>query len=63
MTTHSSILPEKSHGQRSLASYSIWGHKESDATKHVCAHTPLLYLDLPQCLLWDHTESDTTEAT
>ena len=27
------FLPEKSHGQRSLAGYSSWGHKESDTTK------------------------------
>ena len=25
---------ENSHGQRSLAGYSPWGHKESDITKH-----------------------------
>ena len=24
------FLPGKSHGQRSLAGYSLWGHKESD---------------------------------
>ena len=24
------LLPSKSHGQRSLVSYSPWGHKESD---------------------------------
>ena len=28
MATHSNILPEESHGQRSLAGYSPWGHKE-----------------------------------
>ena len=31
------FLPEKFHGQRSLASYGPWGHKESDtaeATEH-----------------------------
>ena len=28
---------ENPHGQRSLAGYSPWGHKESDATEH--AHT------------------------
>ena len=28
------FLPEKSHGQRSLAGYSPWGHKESDMTEH-----------------------------
>ena len=27
------FLPEKSHGQRSLAGYSPWGHKELDMTK------------------------------
>ena len=30
MATHSSILAGKSHGQRSLVSYSTWGQKESD---------------------------------
>ena len=29
---HSSILAGKSHGKRSLAGYSPWGHKESDMT-------------------------------
>ena len=28
------ILPEKSHGQRSLVGYSPWGHKESYMTEH-----------------------------
>ena len=28
------FLPGKSHGQRSLAGYSPWGHKESDTTKY-----------------------------
>ena len=31
------FLPEKFHGQRSLAGYSPWGHKDSDTTE--CAHT------------------------
>ena len=26
------FLPRKCHGQRSLADYSPWGHKESDRT-------------------------------
>ena len=30
MATHSSILAWKTRGQKSLASYSPWGHKESD---------------------------------
>ena len=34
VATHSSIfLPGESHGQRSLAGYSPWGHKESDTTE------------------------------
>ena len=28
------FLPGKSHGQKSLAGYSPWGHKELDATEH-----------------------------
>ena len=30
MTTHSSILAGESHGQRSLAGYSLLGHEELD---------------------------------
>ena len=33
MATHSSILAWRIHGQRSLAGYSSWGHKESDTTE------------------------------
>ena len=33
MATHSSILAGEFHGQRSLAGYSPWGHKELDMTK------------------------------
>ena len=29
------FLPGKFHGQRSLAGYSLWGHKESDTTKQL----------------------------
>ena len=32
MATPSSILALKSHGQRSLVDYSLWGGKESDTT-------------------------------
>ena len=28
------FLPGESRGQRSLAGYSPWGHKESDTTEH-----------------------------
>ena len=27
------------HGQRTLAGYSPWGHKESDMTEYTCTHT------------------------
>ena len=29
------FLPENAYGQRSLAGYSPWGHKESDTTKQL----------------------------
>ena len=32
--------------RRSLASYSSWGHKESDATEHLRIYTLALYLQL-----------------
>ena len=40
MATHFSILAWRIHGQRSLAGYSPWGHKEShttEATEHTHA--------------------------
>ena len=33
MATHFSFLAWESQGQRSLAGYSSWSHKESDATE------------------------------
>ena len=33
------FLPGKSHGPRSLAGYSPWGHKESDTTEYTHTHT------------------------
>ena len=33
--THSSFLPGKSHGWKSLVGYSPWGHKESDTTEQL----------------------------
>ena len=36
------FLPEKSHGQRSLVDYSLWGCKESDATENT-QHTDDLF--------------------
>ena len=35
MATHSSILAEEFHGQRSLMGYSTWGLKESDMTEQL----------------------------
>ena len=32
------LLPGKSHGQRSLISYSPWGRKESDTTERLHFH-------------------------
>ena len=34
------FLPGKSHGQRSLAGYSPWGHKKLDMTEHTCTPQP-----------------------
>ena len=48
MAMHSSILPGKLHGQRSLAGYSPWGCKESDTTERLhLAGTWALYLLSP----------------
>ena len=33
------FLPEKSHGQRSLAGYSPWGHRELDTTERLNNNT------------------------
>ena len=32
MGAHSVFLPGESHGQKNLADYGLWGHKESDMT-------------------------------
>ena len=39
------FLPGKSHGQRSLAGYSPWCHKEQDMTQRLC---------LPGCDIWSY---------
>ena len=41
--THSSILSEESHGQRSLVGYSPWGHKELDMTERLLLHLTLVF--------------------
>ena len=35
------LLPGKSHGQRSLVGYSLWGRWESDTTERLPFHFPL----------------------
>ena len=34
------FLPGKSHGQRNLVGYSLWGRKESDLTERLNTHPP-----------------------
>ena len=34
------FLPGKFHGQRNLAGYSPWGHKDSDTTERLSRHAP-----------------------
>ena len=43
------FLPWKFHGHRSLAVYSLWGHKESDTTNHPCTRHPT-YLFPEECI-------------
>ena len=50
MATHSSIVCGKFYGQRSLADYSPWGHKESDTTDQ---HTDFeFFTELKTPILW-----------
>ena len=32
-------MPEKSHGQKSVVGYSLWGHKESNTMEYTHTHT------------------------
>ena len=50
MVTHSVSLPGEFHGQRSLAGYSPWGHKESDMTERLTLSQPELK-DVPGLFL------------
>ena len=34
------LLPGETHGQRSLAGYSPWGHRESDTTEETLVRMP-----------------------
>ena len=46
------FLPGKLHGERSLAGYSLWDHKESDSTEHAGMHATLSLSDGNAC--WDY---------
>ena len=50
MTTHSSILPGESHGQRSLAGYILCGRKESDTTEQLTLSLSLYFIDVGDTL-------------
>jgi len=38
------LLPEEFHGQRSLAGYSLWGHKELDTTEGLTLSLHIYYI-------------------
>ena len=42
MAPHFILLPEKSHGRRSLVGCSPWGHEESDTTEQLDFHFSIL---------------------
>ena len=59
-------LPGKCHGQRSLAGYSTWGHKESDMSEEPQKHVIYLFLVLSvfiHCTPNTHTHRHTQIAT
>ena len=47
----------ESHGQKSLAGYSPWGHKESDTTEHACSDTNIHPRNLTSRYLPSRNES------
>ena len=49
------FLPGKSHGQRSLAGYSPWGHKESDMTEWLTL--PQLHWEQLSCMIFAQSVS------
>jgi len=52
------FLPEEFHGQRSLAGYNLWGHKESDTTEQLTLHFTSVYR-VDSILLWQPEQSKT----
>ena len=51
------LLPGKSHGQRSLAGYSPWGHKESDTIERLTLSLHFSQYHSIQFTLWNRTLS------
>ena len=45
--------PEESHGQRSLAGYSLWGHKESDTAERLThtSYSRAIPPSIPSCTM------------
>ena len=61
MATHSSILAWKCHGQRSLAAYSPWGHRDSEMTEHTyTAIFAILLFNWSRQNNWHKTSSKVT---
>ena len=54
------FLPGESHGQRSLAGYSPWGHKELDTTEQVILSciSKMLFIN---CKIFHHCLKDLSE--
>ena len=63
MATHSSILTcKKSHGQSSLAGYSLWGGKELNMTEHklplICSNILMIFLYSVLVHIWHITHTE-----
>ena len=60
MVTYSVFLLEEFHGQRSLASYSPWGHEESDMTEQLTQQQEEFYLNKKCvcCFSWASRETN-----
>ena len=52
------FLPGESHGQRSLAGYSPWGHRESDATLPACTELNIQGMGFPSVLVVKNTPAN-----
>ena len=54
------LLPGKSHGQRSLVGYSLWGRKEPDMTEQLHFHLEQSNCGNKNCLQKQKTFSEIT---